>query len=543
MLSVTQTVHVRQKVYDAAPVDRIRIGIILPYLFSVRDFLFTPVWEEMARRADADFLLMSSSPDALALIEARGVPNIRAVNRGVTGYRRLPAFKRGWAGLPMSLLATFLAKVDASYLYSSCKLRFSAVHEFSFYEIRRRSGPGARQRRMKMADYKLGERAGFPFPRSRTLLRFLYECRQSPRLPVLREDREWMSRRNLDLFVFGRLHWQYAPYWARVARRTGVPMVGIVSSWDHPTTKGCTPRGMSGYVVASQRMEEEMAGLHGIDRARIVRTGKVQMDRYMDPRFTGSREALLRKLGLPETAHLVTLGTNAPGLKEHEVSIARHLAQAFSRQDFGDAALVIRAHPQDPEWQRDFGALECPSRVIVVQSSNFKCSTLEDQQAVEADARLLAALMKYSDVVIQSRGSLALDAIAFDTPVVSLAFDGDMDLRPEDSFVREYEFEHYKPIVKAEGTWMVGSFPALDRAIKTYLADPSVHATGRARIRREQVEPLDGCASARLVDSLVESARCSRNGTIAPGDWGYHGIGNVDWAAQQDCDVEAFIDT
>ena len=34
------------------------------------------------------------------------------------------------------------------------------------------------------------------------------------------------------------------------------PMVGIISSWDHPTTKGATPRGMSGYVAQRFRMKK-----------------------------------------------------------------------------------------------------------------------------------------------------------------------------------------------------------------------------------------------------------------------------------------------
>jgi CDP-glycerol glycerophosphotransferase (TagB/SpsB family) len=149
--------------------------------------------------------------------------------------------------------------------------------------------------------------------------------------------------------------------------------------------------------------------------------------------------------------------------------------------------------------------------------------------------------MQHSDVVIQSRGSLALDAIAFDTPVMSLAFDGDLVRPPNDSFLLEYAFEHYKPLVEAEGTWMVGSYEVLDRAIQEYLSDPTVHSEGRRRIRDEHIVPLDGQASQRLVDYLVESARKAKEGTLPEGDWDYTGLGDVNWSSRQMCDVRDYV--
>ena len=111
--------------------------------------------------------------------------------------------------------------------------------------------------------------------------------------------------------------------------------------------------------------------------------------------------------------------------------------------------------------------------------------TREDGGSAEQDIIFLANLMKHSDVVIQSRGSLALDAIAFDTPVISIGFDGDCVRLPEDSFLWEYAFDHYKPLVAADGTWLVGSYDALDKAIRGYLRNPGIHSAGRKAIREK----------------------------------------------------------
>jgi len=289
-------------------------------------------------------------------------------------------------------------------------------------------------------------------------------------------------------------------------------------------------------------MVDELCELHGITRGKIAQIGKVQMDLFKGEAAIDPRDRLLDALGVPSDHKLVTFGTNTTGLKEHEVSIARHVAGQFSAQRYGKATLFIRTHPQDENWRRDFKSLERPPWVICHSACSFGSRGDDNLTHAEDDMIGLANLMKHSDVVMQSRGSLALDAIAFDTPVISLAFDGDLERSAADSFLREYEYEHYKPLVSAEGTWMVGSFDALDRAVQTYLDDPSVHAEGRRRIREDHLDPLDGRASARLVDWMVESAELARSGALPEGDWDYSGLGDTGWAARQECDVAGFVD-
>lgn len=519
-----------------------RIAINVPNLFSVRDFLFTPIWEEMARRRDVQFLLVGLTRSVADVVQRRGVDTIVPIAHTMTGYRwpRIAGGRRPVRSLwgPLGALGGWLD----SYLYEANTLRFAAANGLSHYRIRRESTPDGRQRRQVMVEYRRGERPGFPFPTSRGLARAVYGLREWPHWPMLPVDRAWLARLNADLFVFGRVHMSFTPYWARELRRLGVPMVGIVSSWDHPTTKGATSRGMSGYVVASRRMVEEMRDLHGVPESQIAQVGKVQMDRYLDPSHAGSAGELRRRLGVDADARILVLGTNATGLKEHEVSIARRLAADVRAGRYGHAALVIRTHPLDQDWLRDFHVLADPPRVVVLHAAEFNPGDTDGERRDLEDGRLLTALMKHAAVVIQSRGSLALDAIAFDTPVISLAYDGDETVDPRDSFVQEYAFEHYKPLVRARGTWMVGSHDALARAVAGYLADPSRDAQGRAMIRREHIEPFDGAASRRTIDYLVESAQRARAGELPPGDWSRDGAGNPHWAPQQACDLDAYID-
>ena len=524
--------------------SRLKVFISLPYLYSVRDFLFTPVWEEMAARENVHFHLWCENPQASEAIAARGRANISAVEFPSI----LPGGATTTAGkiLDKLLARRFRRKacrwIDERCVFDSVKYRFAALSNLSHYHIRRNKGPVERKRHQVFSDYRSGELVGQPFPRSRLMFRLLYNFPYGWAHFLSRKDWRAFKQLGIDLVVFARLHNYTTAYWARRLRRLGTPMIGIVSSWDHPTTKDPTPRGMSEYIVASERMVEEMSGLHGIDAERIRQIGKVQMDVFRDESAAEDRGSFLGRLGVPADHKLVVFGTNVKALKDHEVSIARRMAADFSAGRYGKSTLLIRSHPQDRTWRQDFDVLTDPPNVICFNACGFGDRAEDDLESGRDDQVFLANLMRHSDVVVQSRGSLALDAAAFDVPVISLAFDGDLDRSGGDCFIEEYAFEHYKPIVSSEGTWMVGSYDALDRAISGYLADPSIHAAGRATIRRDHVEPLDGGASKRLVDCIVESAQRARDGSLPPGDWDYPGLGDVTWASRQVCDVHSFVD-
>jgi len=517
----------------------LKIILTLPYLFSVRDILYTPVWNEMINRKNVTFYLLASSVVGDSIL-SRNTDNIFWVQPpSFRGNKRFFILLKN----PKLLLTGFFRYIlDRYYLSNSEMYRFSAIHGLSHCNIRRNRSKSGKKRSQILMDYRGGELVGLPFPKSKLLFKIIRRFRQSStwNLP-LEAEKKLLKEINPDLFVHGRLQFGMSSYWISSLKRMGIPMVGYISSWDHPTTKGPLPSGMSGYIVASQRMKKELVELHGINEKKISVIGKVQMDIYNNRSKISVRQLFLKQLGIPENNRLITFGTNATGLKEHEVSIARKIAGDVVNGCYGKATLFIRTHPQDKDWKRDFLSLAKPPHVICFNACSFDDQVKDVIENGTEDMIFLANLMKHSDVVIQSRGSLALDAIAFDTPVISLAFDGDLERPWYDSFLLEYDFEHYKPIVEAQGTWMVGSFNALDQAIQEYLADPTIHSKGREKIRTEHIEPFDGQASKRFVDYIVSSAQNARKNKLPTGDWNLTGIGDVTWAERQKCKALNYI--
>jgi len=520
---------------------KINIAITLPEQFSIRNFLFTDVWNELAQNDGANFFLLSDRSEVAGEIKERAVPHIQ------WKYPERSANKKQ---LVKSILNTHplsrikwmcLTHLHRHYLYDSLIYRFFAINNLSNYKVRQAYSKSEQERRKYSFDYRLGEAAGFPFPRSQYFYSKLYNLYYDSINTVYKEDLEFLDGLNLDLFVFGRLYMPNTAYWMRMLKHLRIPTMGIVSSWDHPTSKGPIVKGLHRVIIETQRMKDEVNQLHGIDEDRLLMTGKVHMDIYKDASIIKHREDFLKELKIPISNKIITFGTNAKGLKEHEVSVAEHLANEIQQGKYGDTTLIIRTHPQDVDWQTDFGILSAPPKVICLNACSFGYQYTDKLDGGNADRIFLCNLMKHSNVVIQSRSSLALDAIAFDRPVISIGFDGDLKRQQSDSFIWEYVYEHFKPIVKARASALVGSYSSLTEYINLYLEDPTIHHEGRQQVREQMIEPFDGCSCKRLVSFISTCADQAVDGGFSEANWNYTGLGDISWHKRQGCSVEEYV--
>ncbi|MCK5230795.1 MAG: hypothetical protein KAR13_11050, partial [Desulfobulbaceae bacterium] len=146
--------------------------------------------------------------------------------------------------------------------------------------------------------------------------------------------------------------------------------------------------------------------------------------------------------------------------------------------------------------------------VVVRCASNFKDDGISDTAKYATnDLKLLVNLMNHADVVLTGPGTLAMDAVAFDTPVVSIGFDGDRNLPYERSILFRYDFDHYAKVTEIGGSRLVKSFDEMDRAINEYLENPNIDAAKRERLREQQLTPFDGCSGERIVTKIVMAAK------------------------------------
>jgi CDP-glycerol glycerophosphotransferase (TagB/SpsB family) len=119
------------------------------------------------------------------------------------------------------------------------------------------------------------------------------------------------------------------------------------------------------------------------------------------------------------------------------------------------------------------------------------------------DMLRLAETMCYSDVIINVFSTIVLDAIAFDTPVVGVAFDGKTTKDYYDSNRSHYDWTHVKPIVRSGAIRVAYDMDELVDGVNSYLENPSLDAQARMKVRKEQMLGLDGKSSRRAGQAVL----------------------------------------
>ena len=515
-----------------------RIVIKIEYHFEIRDYLYTTVWNEICNRNEIDFYFLTDDKRIIELINSRNAPNVKAVSTVYIDPAKKLLYKIRSKVEEKLLLLSY--KIDQKFLFDTIKQRFARINNLSHYFIFKNKSLAEQKRfQNNFFDMRKGWKIALPFPASKIIFKTLYLFRNKFLYFPLSNHKALIKKLDPDLFVFGRSDFPMNAYWAMVVKKSNIPIAAIVSSWDHPTTKGPLSIFFDFFIVASKHMKYELSQLHGILNTRITQIGKVQMDLFENRMATENKKELLTRLGIIDDKKIITFCTNTTGLKEHEVSIVKWLSQRIKSGIYGRCVLVIRTHPQDINWELDFNSLSELPDVVCLNGYSFGASGSTTLREGNDDQYFLASLMKNSSIVIQSRGSIALDAIAFDTPVISISFDGDLKQQESDAFLHENMYEHYKPLIRARGMKVVGSYAAMDRAINNYLDNPKLDEEGREIIRREHINPLDGRAGFRMVEYLVYLAKNGRNERLPIQK--RNGLGDTTWYSRQQLNIADYL--
>ncbi|MGQ9652439.1 MAG: hypothetical protein ACUVXD_00055 [Thermodesulfobacteriota bacterium] len=468
-----------------------KVALVLPNAMAVRNFVETPVLGLLAERRDLMAVILTNSQEDKDRISHQGAGYLQWADlRHPTSNRDTSDLAMRVRRLAHKAVARVILRGKAEF--GNLVFRFNHLEGFVGHRQKSRL-PAERRLREATAGNYVDERLGRPWAGSPTMYGLLYNLYYS----------NWYSAPTVeaffdefcpDLLVLGHVQNEGIRPYVAAARRRKIPILGIVGSWDQLTTKGPICPGLERLVVQSQVMRGELVRYHHVPDERIEVTGWPQMDYYMQEGVMLPRDVFLRSLGLPAERRLLLFGANTPRLGPHEPGIASYLATGVAKNRYGrPCSLVIRPHPRDRDWTARFGGLHDPPHVLVQASEMGRLQHL-------------ANLLQHADVLVASSGSICLDAVALDTCVVNLAFDGDLRVDHFESVRRWYEMEHFAAVVRTGGTRLVEGYDELDSAIVTYLNDPDTDTEGRKRLRQEQLEPLDGHASDRLVSVILREA-------------------------------------
>lgn len=288
------------------------------------------------------------------------------------------------------------------------------------------------------------------------------------------------------------------------AARRGVPTMVLVSSWDNLTTSGFFAVDVDRVTVWNEIMKEQAVSIHGLQPARVSVTGAPQHDLYARDRGFKDRDAFLHDLGLDSSRALIVYTTGTEGTIPREPEVVARLRDALEAGLGEEFQLLVRVHQLDTLER--YAALGGRPGVVFDQAGRPTVGKYHDRDFDRAALEHLADTLRYADVVVNAASSISIDAAAVGTPVVCVDYDAEPGVPYHRSVSRFYDFTHQRPVVASGGVTRARSPEEVVAAVKRYLADPALHAEGRARLVREQCHALDGGSGRRVGEAVLAAA-------------------------------------
>jgi hypothetical protein len=276
------------------------------------------------------------------------------------------------------------------------------------------------------------------------------------------------------------------------ARRSRLPVVGHIASWDHTVGKGIVAPGLHRYIVQNDVMRDDLARYHGIDPKRVVVTGWPQTDVFYRRRPRAEYERVIRELGLDPARPVVLVMGNTPTNAPCEARFVERLLSWWDESgEHSRFSLLFRPHPRDRQWRERFAA-GLFREGIAVQEPSF------------TDLATLAVLLEHGDCVVSNAGTILLDALVNDRPAVCVLYD-EGGPPGESSALKNVSGEHYKSLIESEAFYRASSFDEVVAGIQRGLELPGELAAERARVARAVVGDVDGGAARRVADAFLSA--------------------------------------
>lgn len=276
------------------------------------------------------------------------------------------------------------------------------------------------------------------------------------------------------------------------ARRSGVPTIGMVRSWDNITGKGLFRAAPDKLVAHNEIIKNEAVRYEGIQADKIFVSGLPQFDTY----FNGAhqpREDFFKKIGMDPSKKLIMFSPFGSRFWDLDGQILEMLKKTGYQ-------ILARMTPQDLV---DISGFESGANVYIDwPGQRFHANKARDAELGKEDLQWLSDSLFYSDLVITCGATLGMDAAVFDKPVIMIGFDGSEKRPYIKSVDRFLNFNHPQIVYRTGGFRIAKSENELNEMIGEYLKNPALDMENRKQMIKEFCVYLDGKCGQRLADFI-----------------------------------------
>jgi hypothetical protein len=300
---------------------------------------------------------------------------------------------------------------------------------------------------------------------------------------------EEYMRNDVSILLVSNLQYPTVTNYLAAARRLRIPIVGYVASWDHPVGKGVVAPFCERYIVQNKIMKTDLQTYHDIDPAKISITGWPQADIYSRQLPVRDYCKLIEGYGLFPSLPVVLLTGNTEINAPYETIFLRRFVEYCSRLPESEKFnLIFRPHPKDKGRMNEFRQI-MSKQYCYIQEPSY------------TDISILALMLQHVSCVVTNAGTILLDSLANNRPVVCILYDEGSDNGYLHA-VNNISGEHYKELVSSNSFYKAYTFSEVVNCVKICLNQPDELEGERKKICDEIYGNIDGKSSIRVVNAI-----------------------------------------
>ena len=242
----------------------------------------------------------------------------------------------------------------------------------------------------------------------------------------------------------------------------GLPIVGMVHSWDNLSSKGSISDCFSRVLVWNEFQKNEIKKFYKSYKENdVLAMGIPQMDYYLKNKDKLDRKKLEEYLNIDSNTKIISYTTGAN--ISNESAIVEKIIKEVSKFNFS-WHMLIRLHPRvDTKNYESFKKY----KNITVETVNKNNFFVNDGMGFQKEDMIhYGNILKNSNVVINIASTVFVEAIIMGTSVIGVAFDADEKEKAYyKSTRRYYDFNHASYLSKLKGVHVAYSPEELTKKI------------------------------------------------------------------------------
>lgn len=332
----------------------------------------------------------------------------------------------------------------------------------------------------------------------RTTLRFIYKC-----LPTNKEIINLLKKYNPDV-VYARYTSPFVNDFnlelLKAAKKLKIRTVGNIFSWDNIYSKIFITTHSDYLMVPNETVKRDSIKLGDFSEDRVRVIGVPHFDFYFNNELLMPRNDFFKVINADPNKKLIMF---AGGLQSLRISYPYFfkLFDKFSKDN--NVQFYMRPHPK-ALFDNELVNLYKDNKNFIFESKGEE-NWGRSFEFADGDNQLLYNLLAHCDIVISLYSTLIIEAAIFDTPVVSINYDGDLNDTYYYSIKRFKELEHVSNIIKYNAFKMVDSDEEFSSVMKEYLNNKLIDNLGRRAMIESETSIFRGHSALKLAETIYET--------------------------------------